>query len=71
MTKVLTNLMLELNKVRMKPSNVGKKNKETTKFDKNTVIYDVRTAHYENKTNMRIWELNIKGCLLVAPYPLK
>ena len=34
----------------MKPSNVRKKNKETTEFDKSTVIFDVRSVQYEDET---------------------
>ena len=49
MTKVLSNVMLELHNVRIEPSNM-RKNKESTKYDKITVTCDVRTAQYESGT---------------------
>ena len=48
-TKVMSNVMLELHNVRMKPLNV-RKNKETTEFDKRTVTYDVGIAQCEDET---------------------
>ena len=44
MTKELSYVILKLHNVRMEPSNVRKKNKETTKYEKKIVTYDVRTA---------------------------
>ena len=42
--------MLELHNVRMKPLNVKKKNKETTKCEKITVIWVVGIAQREDGT---------------------
>ena len=46
--------MLELHNVRMKPSNVKKKNKGTTECDKSTVTYDV-VLH-----NVKMKPLNVR-----------
>ena len=46
MIKELLHVMLELHNVRMKPSNVRKKKKETTIYDKSTV----KCAQCENGT---------------------
>ena len=43
--------MLVLLNVTMEPSNVRKKNKETTKCDKTTVTCDIRIAQYEDRTD--------------------
>ena len=42
--------MLVLYNVRMIPSNVRKKNKETTECDKNTITCDVDITQYEDGT---------------------
>ena len=49
MTKVLSNVTLELHNVRMELSNV-RKNKKTTKCDKSIVTYDVDSAQCEDET---------------------
>ena len=49
-TKVLSNVMLELHNMRIEPSNVRKKNEGTTKCEKRTVICDIRTTQYEDET---------------------
>ena len=49
MTKELSNVMLELYNVKMKPSKCDEKEKGTTKCDKSIVKCDVRTAPYEDK----------------------
>ena len=41
--------MLELHNVRMKPSSVRKKSKETIQYNKETVICDVGTTQCEKK----------------------
>ena len=48
MTKVLSNVMLELHNVRIEPSNV-RKNKGTTKCDKRTIICNVGTAQCDDR----------------------
>ena len=62
MTKVLSNVMLELHNVRIEPSNM-RKNKESTKYDKITVTCDVRTAQYESGTvkceDLIIWHIKL------------
>ena len=57
--------MLELHKMRIKPSNVRKKNKRTTKCEKRIVTCDVRTAQYEDKTITIICEKNVREPLNV------
>ena len=42
--------MLVLHNMRMIPSNVRKKNEETTECDKSTITYDVGTAQCEDET---------------------
>ena len=49
MTKVLSNLMLELYNVRMEPSNVRKKINGTTKCEKKKVTCDIGTTQYEDE----------------------
>ena len=44
-----SHVMLELHNVRMKPSSVRKKSKETIQYNKETVICDVGTAQCEKK----------------------
>ena len=46
MRKELSYVMFELHNVKMKPSNVIKRN---TKYKKRTLTYDVGTAQYENR----------------------
>ena len=41
MTKVLSHVMFVLHNMKIIPSNVRKKNKETTECDKSTITYDV------------------------------
>ena len=41
MIKVLSHVMFVLHNVKIIPSNVRKKKKETTKCDKSTITYDV------------------------------
>ena len=43
MTKVLSHVMFVLHNVKIIPSNVRKKKKETTECDKSTITYDVGT----------------------------
>ena len=50
MTKELSYVMLELHNVNIKPSNVRKISKGTTKCEKRTVTYDVGTTQYEDGT---------------------
>ena len=50
MTKELSYVMLEQHNVRMEPSNVRKKSKETIQSDKRIVIYNVGTAQCEDGT---------------------
>ena len=49
MTKELSYVMLELHNVNIKPSNVRKISKGTTKCEKKTVTYDVGTTQYEDE----------------------
>ena len=49
MTKELSNVMLELYNVKMKPSKCDEKEKGTTKCDKSIVKCDVGTAERENE----------------------